>query len=244
MNFDNADTFLEVSAISRPNHTPELRCAVLLKGLEEHAIGVFGDGGRDYFHSMASSLWDGRFKGAGGDEFIADLMRDGDAQPDASQSAKLPREFFHLTAGMAYAIKAIHTWKDGREGEAWDLAFDAAQHDGVLSGLLIAQERMQPSPSKDDWQLIEPLRGDVLSRVMYDTLKAEKDKGHRRPTFTQMFSQWLASRPPQFLNIMQSEVTMLDEHGDAKTYFVDAVNDRYKRMTGQKKKSGTSKKGR
>lgn len=242
MNLNDPAQFLEVAAVSRPNHTPELRCTALLKGLEDHAVVVFGDGGRAFFHSMAQSLWDGEFKGVGGDDFIAGLMREYDGQQE--DAFRLPRDYFHLAAGMAYAIKAIHTWRDGKKSEAWDLAFDAAQHDGLLSGMLFRSQQRQPLPSSLDWQLIEPTRGDILSRVMFDTLKAAKVAGHHRPNVSQLFNQWMASKPPQFVVVMASGVTLINEDDQEQTFTPDQVKDRYKRLVGQKLRSGGGKKGR
>lgn len=146
----------------RRGHTPEERCKLLLKALEKHHQIVAPEGSFDDFQKFAWNGYNGKLGPQRGDHFIHAVVnagqRGGAPMPkDPSTRAK----WIALLTATAYCYEAINAYLRAGEDlpsldafedstdaadamedytkdlqKAWAYAFDAAQWEGMLCGML------------------------------------------------------------------------------------------------------------
>lgn len=207
------------------------RCTFVLDALARHAKAIgYTD---EAFRQTVQLLWTEELGEAGGDDFLASLVEITTAEPE---EAVMPAEHVALNAAAAYAVQAIKADKSGNPTEAWAYAFDAAQWEGVLSGLLASrkgQAAVSAEVNSRTWEVHAPERSDMLADLLYRSLKQAHDAGDRRPTATQMLAKWLADQPAGF-TVTSASISWLDANADKQIANLENVGDRIKRMTRRK----------
>lgn len=224
----SAESFAEKAKESRENHSAGTRALVVLKALEKNTLEVFSDAQQDFFGQFVfQPLWDGEFKNVGGDEAIEGFMSEFPDDPIAAA--------YFIAA--AYAVEAIKAEEAGLQSKAWDLAFDAAQWDGFLSGLLGGVDPEKAKKAIADvahrpWKVKEPERfRDPVAHALFSTLVAAKNAKERRPTPRRVVQIWSEKRPQGIFEVLSDGVKFMDDDGEARVVELEELKKRIGRMT-------------
>lgn len=208
----------------------ERRCWSIVVALQKHA----GAMAFPYFDETMSELWDGALgHDVGGDDFIASLV---EIQEEEPEQPTMTPELVALNAAAAYAVQGIKADRVS-EPAAWSFAFDAAQWEGVLSGLVMAArgpEAVNAAVNSRTWDVKEPERSDMLAELLYKTLEEAHASGQLRPTATRVLSQWLGA-PPAGFTVTSTSISWLDVNSDKQTAGIPHLKDRIKRMTSKRR---------
>ena len=139
----------------RYENTPQARCELLLDALANHHERIFPGKSYEDFSVFAYKGFEGKLGPARGDRFIRAVLSVGQtAQPPMPSDPATRAKWIALLVATAYCIEVINVaqnqgpYFDQQEcedenrrqfetmQEAWDYAFDAAQWEGMLCGML------------------------------------------------------------------------------------------------------------
>jgi hypothetical protein len=106
-----------------------------LKALEKHYSRIATDGKDGFGPAVFTPLWEGKWDSSA-DDFIALITDPNNAEARPFQEIEDAEAWVALFAAVAYCVQAMKADQAGNQQSAWDFAFDAAQWEGLLAGIL------------------------------------------------------------------------------------------------------------